>query len=195
MILSNVRIQQALDDGDIVLSPEPRRKPTRDDPSCAYDPSSVNLRLSENISIPQEGKPFTFDLRRGGLAPFLAEICEHKKIDREGGYSLQPKKFILGRTIERVQLLIKEGRPVFAARVEGRSSLARCGLLVHFTAPTVHAGYDGTLTLEMINLGCYPITLYPEMEVCQLIFEMVEGTPVESPSQFQGQTTPVGTSA
>ena len=194
MILSNVKIHQALDEGDIVISPEPfPRTPNRENLSCPYDTSSVNLRLSENISIPQEGKPFTFDLRRGGLAPFLAAICDHVKVDSDGGYSLQPKKFVLGRTVEKIHLPIKESRPVYAARVEGRSSLARCGLLVHFTAPTVHAGFEGTLTLEMINLGSYPITLYPNMEVCQLIFETVEGTPVESPSQFQGQATPPGT--
>jgi dCTP deaminase len=79
-----------------------------------------------------------------------------------------------------------------AARVEGKSSLARCGLLVHFTAPTIHAGFEGTITLEMINLGAYPILLYPGMEISQLIVEQVVGTPRAAASQFQSQSTPVG---
>jgi dCTP deaminase len=91
-----------------------------------------------------------------------------------------------------VGLPVKIGQPVLAARVEGKSSFARCGLIVHFTAPTIHAGFDGRITLEMINLGEYPIMLYPGMTVCQLIVEEVKGTPLHQASQFQGQTRPVG---
>jgi dCTP deaminase len=79
-----------------------------------------------------------------------------------------------------------------AARIEGKSSFARCGLLVHFTAPTVHAGFDGTLTLEMINLGNAGIALYEGMSISQLILETVVGDPQAHPSQFQGQATPAG---
>src|SRR2546423_9049816 len=80
-----------------------------------------------------------------------------------------------------------------AARIEGKSSFARCGLLIHFTAPTVHAGWDGPLALEMINLGAAGICLFSEMAVCQLILETVMGDPESNPSQFQGQTAPTGT--
>ena len=82
--------------------------------------------------------------------------------------------------------------PSLAARIEGKSSRARCGLLVHFTAPTVHPGFFGTLTLEMINLGPSPIALVPGMPIAQLIVEEVKGIPVENPSQFQGQSAPEG---
>jgi dCTP deaminase len=105
---------------------------------------------------------------------------------------LPPNTFILGQTLERVQLPIRDGRPCYAARIEGRSSFARVGLLVHFTAPTIHAGFDGTIALEMINLAEYPISLFPEMEICQLIIEEVQPTPFSNPSEFQGQTTPTG---
>ncbi len=81
---------------------------------------------------------------------------------------------------------------MLAARVEGRSSFARCGLLVHFTAPTIHAGFNGRITLELINLGSIPILLYPEAYICQLIIEQVVGTPLKNDSQFQGQTKPSG---
>ena len=64
-----------------------------------------------------------------------------------------------------------------AARVEGKSSLARFGLLAHFTAPTIHAGFEGHITLEMMNLGPSPIILTPGMAICQLILEQVHGVP------------------
>ncbi len=83
-------------------------------------------------------------------------------------------------------------RPCYAARIEGRSSFARVGLLVHFTAPTIHAGFDGTIALEMINLAEYPISLFPAMEICQLIVEDVQPMPCTKPSEFQGQSTPTG---
>jgi len=59
-------------------------------------------------------------------------------------------------------------------------------------APTVHAGFDGKLTLEMILLGSSDMVLVPEMKICQLILEEVKGTPFPAPSQFQGQSTPSG---
>jgi dCTP deaminase len=65
--------------------------------------------------------------------------------------------------------------------------------LVHFTAPTVHAGWSGPLTLEMTNLGQSTISLFPGEPICQLILEVVEDAPFESPSQFQDQVTPTGT--
>ena len=102
---------------------------------------------------------------------------------------------MLGGIRERIALPLREGRPPLAARIEGRSSYARCGLIIHFTAPTIHAGFDGiTIALELKNLGDYPITLYPGDEVAQLIVERVSGMPFANPSQFQGQSTPTGSS-
>jgi len=63
---------------------------------------------------------------------------------------------------------------------------------VHFTAPTIHAGFDGRITLEMKGLGDYPIVLYPGLPIAQLIIEQVAGTPFENKSQFQGQRLPTG---
>jgi dCTP deaminase len=103
-----------------------------------------------------------------------------------------PGKLVLANTLERVELPILPGRPSLAARVEGRSSFARCGLLIHFTAPTIHAGFKGRITLELINLGSIPILLYPQSYVCQLIIEEVVGLPLENESQFQGQVRPGG---
>lgn len=193
MILSNDGIQNAVDEGDLVITPEPSpRRPGGDQRSCPYDTCSVNLRLGPQISIPRKGKPITLDLRRGGLAAFLAELYETQTIDQAGGYALPKNKFILAQTLEKVQLPIRADRPCYAARIEGRSSFARIGLLVHFTAPTIHAGFEGTITLEMINLAEYPISLFPGMEICQLMIEEVSSTPFRNPSEFQSQSTPTG---
>ena len=100
-----------------------------------------------------------------------------------------------GRTRERVTLPIIENRQSLAARIEGRSSFARCGMLVHFTAPTIHAGFSGTITLEIANLGTMSIVLYPDARVCQLIIEQVCGVPFRNDSQFQGQATAGGKTA
>src|SRR5690349_24561447 len=98
--------------------------------------------------------------------------------------AVEPKNFVLGITTERVGLPLIPGKTL-AARIEGKSSVARCGILVHFTAPTVHAGWDGPLALEMINLGSADFTLKPGMAICQLILELVHGDPQPNPSQFQ----------
>jgi len=189
MILSNIEIQKAIDEGRLRITPDPQpRNP--ESPNCPYNTTAVDLHLGVALAIPKEG-PFNYDLRKSGFATFLARNCEHKPLTSDG-YVLEPKQFVLGLTMERVALPITFGRAL-AARIEGKSSVARCGLLVHFTAPTVHAGFDGTLTLEMINLGNTGFTLFPGMAICQLILETVLGDPLANPSQFQGQTTPAGT--
>jgi dCTP deaminase len=106
---------------------------------------------------------------------------------------LEPNCLVLGRTSEYVELPILPNFPTcLAARIEGKSSRARFGILIHFTAPTVHPGFKGTLTLEMINLGPASFMLKPGMPIAQLIVEEVKGCPIENPSQFQGQQNPAG---
>jgi len=115
------------------------------------------------------------------------------KIGAGQGYTLEPNQFILARTREYVELpMPPQVDTCLAARIEGKSSRARCGVLVHFTAPTVHPGFKGTLTLEIINLGPNAFMLRPGMAIAQLIIEEVRGLPFETASQFQGQTTPEG---
>ena len=189
MILSNIEIQKAIDEGRLIITPDPQPR-SPDLRGCPYDTTAVDLHLGPDLSIPRPG-PYTYDLRQGGFATFLARNADHIVIPA-GGYTLEPKQFTLGVTTERVTLPLIEGKSL-AARIEGKSSFARCGLLVHFTAPTVHAGFDGTLTLEMINLGNVGISLFAGMPICQLILETVAGDPSANPSQFPGQTKPAGT--
>jgi dCTP deaminase len=199
MILSNREIYAALDDGRIVIRPEP--KPRLDEPGrqSPFDTHSVDVRLAANLSIPKPG-PYTFDLDGpgGGLRfPELVARLSDQRVIGPDGYALPPNQFVLGKTVEYVALPIGHPKNVehgvcFAARFEGKSSRARTGLLVHFTAPTIHPGFEGTITLEIINLGPVPFLLRPNMPIGQLIFEEVRGLPVEKASQFQGQTTPEG---
>jgi dCTP deaminase len=72
--------------------------------------------------------------------------------------------------------------------VEGKSSLARLGLAIHVTAPTIHGGFSGNIQLEVINYGPLPIKLRPGMKICQLIFEQTLGVPEKLyQGQFKGQ--------
>jgi dCTP deaminase len=193
MVLSNVEIHKAFDDGRLIIDPEPSpRKPTADNPDCPYDTTSVDLRLGYTLSIPRSGA-YCYDLTQPGIAKFLSQNSDEVKIDLKGGYKLGPREFVLGKTLEHVSIPIRENTPALAGRVEGKSSFARCGLLVHFTAPTIHAGFEGTLTLEIIILGNTGIVFMPGMKICQLILEEVSGTPFPNPSQFQGQSKPSGT--
>ena len=190
MVLSNLEIQRAIDEGRLRIDPDPQPREC-DHPDCPYDTTAVDLHLSPDLAIPRTAA-FNYDLRkgRGRIATTLSDNSDRVTIP-DTGYILDPKIFVLRRTVERVTLPLIKGQSL-AARIEGKSSFARCGLLVHFTAPTIHAGFDGTITLEMINLGNVGIALFPEMSVCQLILETVFGDPHEHPSQFQGQATPAG---
>jgi dCTP deaminase len=195
MILCNIELHRALDERRLVIEPEPRpRLPVVAGGHCPYDTHSVDLRLADEIAVPTNEGVATIDLSQPGrVANFLQRNSRAHQITEQQPFALRPNTFVLGRTMERVQLPIPDGGDVcLAARIEGKSSRARFGLLIHFTAPTVHPGFDGTLTLEMINLGPWPILLIPGMAIAQLIVEQVLGRPQSNPSQFQGQSTAPG---
>ncbi len=198
MILSNTGILEAMGDGRLVLDPRPTPEPQIGGSPSPYDTCSVDLRLAPHLQIPQSNLAITIDLRVGDVSRTLAQLSESIQIGSEG-WELAPGKFVLGQTLEVVSLPLPaqfteaaRGKRCLAARVEGKSSRARFGLLIHFTAPTIHAGWSGPITLEMMNLGPASIRLYHDMYICQLIVEEVEGTPVESASVFHGQRTPAG---
>jgi dCTP deaminase len=106
-------------------------------------------------------------------------------------FILHPGEFVLGQTLERVSL-----PDDLVARLEGKSSLGRLGLLIHSTAGFVDAGFSGNLTLELSNVANLPITIYRGMPIGQLSFMRMDG-PVEHPygsgetgSKYQGQGEP-----
>jgi dCTP deaminase len=159
VILSNVEIVEALKKGLFSIDPQPPGDPS----APPFNTSALDLRLGNEINVPKTGgSQIQLDLRKGGIARFLADHCEVRHIDDDQPYSLRYGRFVLASTHERVAFpLDPPAEPILAARVAGKSSLARCGLLVHFTAPTIHAGFSGHITLEMINLGPADILLTP----------------------------------
>ena len=198
MILSNTAIFEALADGRLVIDPEPE---PRRGPDSPFGTSAVDLRLGPILAKPKDIPHGVIDLgRRGRITDTLTAVMDEFEIG-DGGYELKPgpQNLILGHTLEEVRLPLPrdtdaraDGRPALAARVEGKSSRARLGLLVHFTAPTIHAGWAGRIALEMMCLGSYPLKLYPGLPICQLIVEEVRGRPAGDASEFQGQRRPTG---
>lgn len=168
---------------------DPRPSPTPEVTGSPYGSCSVDLRLGRTLFIPRKGLQVSLDIR-GAVTPTLDALYERREIPDEG-WVLHPGRFALGRTVEVVDLPLSERG--LAARIEGRSSFARAGLLVHFTAPTIHAGFTGSIALEIINLGEFSLVLRPGSAICQLIVETVEGEPIRSDSQFQHQAAPTGT--
>lgn len=193
MILSNREIQAALDSGRLVIDPEPSpRAPVSPGVQCPYSTSAVDLTLSDEIACFRQGLAINIDLRTGKFQDLFAANSDVYRLTAEQPFALQPGRLVLGRTHESVHFPIQTEGQSLAGRIEGKSSYARCGLLVHFSAPTVHAGFQGTITLELINQGPLPILLYPRAAICQLIVEEVRGFPFKNPSRFQNQTTAGG---
>jgi dCTP deaminase len=188
MILSNVEIVRCLDESLFRIDGIVERDPTR----APFNTSAVDLRLGNEVVILGEDMPAAIDLRSGsGIARFLQAHSRRVVITNDSPFTLTKGKFVLANTLERVEFPLSTSL-CYSARVEGKSSLARCGILIHFTAPTIHAGFGGHITLEMINLSDINFLLYPSMYICQLIVEEVKGKPQQAPNQFAGQTDPVG---
>jgi len=186
-VLSNTEIIRALEEERLVIDPPPMPEPG--DGDTPYNAVSVDLRLADEIRVPshdgESGIAFVPD-EKSNISTTLKNLYRPEPISPGHPRRLNPGEFILGSTMERVTLPAVEN--CLAARVEGRSSLARQGLIVHFTAPTIHTGFNGTITLEIINWGKLPIMLTPGMRICQLIIETVEGIPsMDKVSQFQNQ--------
>lgn len=192
MILCNREVHKALDDGRLEIDPEPLpRRPTAGQ-VCPYDTHTVDLRLGSPLKIPGEGS-FDINLMKQGLPKLLETHSKHVDLEERGSFPLEPNTFVLGFTFESIGLPIKtrQGK-CLAARIEGKSSRARCGILIHFTAPTVHPGWEGQLALEIINLGQSTFVLTYKMFIAQLIVEEVMGKPILNPSGYQKQKSPTG---
>jgi dCTP deaminase len=149
MILSNAAIQRALDERWLILHPEPEpRIPRSGGSDCPYQTSAIDLRLGDEIAYLRDGLPLDINLGRGGFANLFGPNSHRQTLTSEQPFVLKPGRLVLGRTYEHVELPIGADGECLAARVEGKSSYARCGLLVHCTAPVIHAGFSGTITLD-----------------------------------------------
>lgn len=181
MILTDREIQIALDQGHIKIEPVPNEQ--------AFSSTSVDLTLDPSLTEFLDSAAGIERIVDPGAPGYdhestLAQLTQLRTIDGSG-YEFHPKKLVLAWTKEHVSL---PSYARLAARVEGKSSLARLGIAVHITAPTIHAGFAGRIRLEMVNHGGIPVRLRDGMKICQLIFEQTLGTPDKGyAGRFAGQ--------
>jgi dCTP deaminase len=177
MVLSDRTIRELLGSGRISIDPL--------DPQD-IQPSSVDLHLASRFQVFRNSRyPF--------IDPMIDQSGLMEMVDAsvEEPFVLHPGEFVLGATIERISL-----PDDVVARLEGKSSLGRLGLLIHSTAGYVDPGWEGTMTLELSNVANLPIVLTPGMPIGQVSF-MFMTTPVDRPygspglrSRYQGQIDP-----
>jgi dCTP deaminase len=177
VVLSDRDIRAEIEAGRIVVDPY-----TPD----AVQPSSIDLHLDRRFRVFRNSRYPYIDVR--AEQPDLTELVE---IGDEDPFILHPGEFVLGSTLERVAL-----PDDLVARLEGKSSLGRLGLLIHSTAGYVDPGWDGNLTLELSNVANLPITLYDGMKIGQISFQRLS-SPVEIAygderigSRYRGQRDP-----
>jgi dCTP deaminase len=173
-VLSDGTIQRLVGEGRIRIDPW--------DPELVQ-PASVDLRLGDSFRVFHNHRTSAIDLRRPP-----ENLTEEVIVPPEDSFVIHPGEFCLGRTLEWVEL-----PDDIVARIEGKSSLGRLGLIVHATAGFCDPGWKGTLTLELNNLTRIPIKLYPGLPIAQLSFMALDrpalrpyGSP-ELGSHYQGQ--------
>ncbi len=177
-VLSDRDIRVALQAGRVRIDPY--------DASC-LQPSSVDLHLDSDFRVFRNNRYPYIDVR--APQPDLTEIVSIESDDEP--FILHPNEFVLGQTLEWVEL-----PDDLVARLEGKSSLGRLGLLIHSTAGYVDPGWKGNLTLELSNVANLPIALYRGMKIGQISFFKMSSA-VERPygskelgSKYQGQSRP-----
>jgi dCTP deaminase len=177
MILTDREIRIALRDGAVSIDPQP-------DLSVAITSTSIDLTLSDTFA---EWKSMNgVQIRPGTVGYRYAELARTLQTRSASPYTLKPKNFVLAWTAEKVSI---PTRSRLAARVEGKSSLARLGICIHVTAPVIHSGFTGKIQLEMYNFGPHEVVLDAGMWICQLVFEQTAGTPERGyEGLFAGQT-------
>ena len=175
-----------LSDRDILSEIEAKRIVIEPYDQAMIQPSSIDFRLDRFFRV--------FENHR---YPHIDPAADQSDLTREvepagdEPFILHPGEFVLGSTFEVVTLPND-----LAARVEGKSSLGRLGLLTHATAGFVDPGFSGHVTLELANVATLPIKLYPGMKIGQLCFFRLS-SPAEHPygsakygSRYQGQRGP-----
>ncbi|TCM57649.1 dCTP deaminase [Rhizobium sp. PP-F2F-G48] len=176
MILIDREIRIALADKYVEITPLP-------DLDVAVSSTSIDLKLSDTFKTWKKLPGTTISPGKAGYS--YTQFSQLQE-SHTGSFKLAPNEFVLAWTREKVSIPFKSR---LAARVEGKSSLARLGISIHVTAPIIHSGFIGQIQLEMYNFGPYEIELTPDMYVCQLVFEMTTGTPERGYSGiFAGQS-------
>ena len=177
MVLSDRTIAARIADGSIGIDPY-------DD--ALLQPSSVDVRVDRLFRVFHNNRYPFIDVKVE-----QEELTELVTVDDDHPFVLHPGEFVLGSTLERIRL-----PDDLVARLEGKSSLGRLGLLIHSTAGFIDPGWDGHVTLELSNVANLPITIYPGMKIGQISFmQMTE--PAATPygasalgSKYRGQEGP-----
>lgn len=181
MILSDRDIKKALKSGRIKITPEPDLK-------IQLGSCSIDLRLGKRFGIFNHSKYAYIDPNDPKL---VKDMMEEIVVKKGEPFVLQPRDFVLATTMESFKLPND-----LLARLEGRSSLGRLGIVVHSTASIFEPGWNGVVVMELGNLGRMPVALYPGMRVCALTFEEVSSV-VEVPyskkktAKYKRQQTPL----
>jgi dCTP deaminase len=177
VVLSDRTIRQEIEAGRIVIDPFE---------ASNVQPSSVDVRVDRQFRVFHNARYPFIDVRQP-----MDDLTELVEVSGDEPFILHPGEFVLGQTLERVTL-----PDDLVARLEGKSSLGRLGLLIHSTAGFVDSGFSGNLTLELSNVANLPITIYHGMPIGQISFMRMDG-PVERPygtgeagSKYQGQAEP-----
>ena len=177
VLLSDRDIRAELDSGRIVLEPYQ---------SAMLQPSSIDVRLDRFFRLFDNHKYPVIDPAED--QPDLTRLVD---VEPDEPFILHPGEFVLGSTFESVTL-----PDDVAARLEGKSSLGRLGLLTHSTAGFIDPGFTGHVTLELSNVATLPIKLWPGMKIGQMCFFRLS-SPSEHPygssaagSRYQGQRGP-----
>jgi dCTP deaminase len=177
VVLSDRSIREELASGGIVIDPLDEN---------AIQPSSVDVHVDRYFRVFRNDTTPYIDPKRA-----QEDLTELVEVEDDKAFILHPGEFVLGSTRERVAL----GTDL-VARLEGKSSLGRLGLLIHSTAGFVDAGWDGHLTLELSNVANLPIAIYPGMKIGQVSFLRMTSeaeTPYGSEtagSKYKGQRGP-----
>jgi dCTP deaminase len=177
VVLSDRTIRRLLEEGRIGIDPYDE---------SLIQPSSVDVRVDRFFRVFHNNRYPYIDVREE-----QEDLTELVEVDDDSPFVLHPGEFVLGSTLERVTL-----PDDLVARLEGKSSLGRLGLLIHSTAGFIDPGWDGHVTLELANVANLPITVYPAMKIGQLSFVQLT-EPAEHPygsdglgSKYQGQRGP-----
>jgi dCTP deaminase len=177
VVLSDRTIERFIAEGRIKIDPFD---------AGLIQPSSVDVRVDRHFRVFRNSRYPYIDVKQPQEA-----LTEALEIEGDEPFILHPGEFVLGSTLERVTL-----PDDLVARLDGKSSLGRLGLLIHSTAGFIDPGWDGHVTLELSNVANLPITIYHGMKIGQISFmQMTE--PAASPygssslgSKYQGQRGP-----
>jgi dCTP deaminase len=177
MVLSDRTIKAEIAAGRIVIDPYDE---------SLVQPSSIDVRVDRKFRVFHNARRPYIDVRQP-----MDDLTELVEAEGDSAFVLHPGEFVLGQTLERIGLPDDT-----VARLEGKSSLGRLGLLIHSTAGFVDPCWEGNLTLELSNVANLPITIYHGMPIGQLSFMRMDA-PVETPygareagSKYQGQSEP-----